>query len=572
MKVRRISLVNKIILIVIMMMLLSDLILGFAVYNNEAKVLKQNVTRTAESVAKCASASYTSAGIADSLTRLRIGDEGTPVFTAVTRVADMYIENGGVEYVYTITTDKTSAKFLVATAGEEILEIGSPMDYQEAMGKAYDGEIAVGEEYTDDYGTHITAFAPCYTKTGALSCIVCVDTSTAEMHKELGRMRNTIIILCTVALLIGVAITVTLGRTIGRQFRTLNNKIVDLGNGNGDLTQLLDVKTGDEMEVIANNVNVFIEFIRGIIQETSENSRILGTSSDVIKKDVSNTAMQIEDISAIMQEMSASTEEISASLEEISDNISSAKDNVEEITSVCRENTEKSLVIIKNAEDIYNDAQDAKEDAHVRSGEMKEELERKIVESKKVSQITELVDGIIGIAGQTNLLALNASIEAARAGESGKGFAVVADEIKNLAADSSRIAEEIKEIGAEMTSIVEDLATSSGNMMDFMMETVDSGYDALLTTSEQYKTSMDSVNEMMSLFQEKSDTISSQMNDIESRIQTIDASVGENVKGTTSSAESVSIIATNIDNLNNEAKKNYDVANDIQSHMDKFIV
>ncbi len=74
-------------------------------------------------------------------------------------------------------------------------------------------------------------------------------------------------------------------------------------------------------------------------------------------------------------------------------------------------------------------------------------------------EIDSVVKLINDLATQTNLLALNAAIEAARAGDAGRGFAVVADEVTKLATHTRDATVQIGEQVAGIQSVAETAVT-----------------------------------------------------------------------------------------------------------------
>ena len=117
------------------------------------------------------------------------------------------------------------------------------------------------------------------------------------------------------------------------------------------------------------------------------------------------------------------------------------------------------------------------------SASVKEEFTRMQKEFEtfrdSVSEISEYMKQIVGIASQTNLLALNASIEAARAGDAGKGFAVVAEEVKKLA-------DEIRILTEEVNKSLANVDKESISLSERMSESVNSIHRSIEETDESY--------------------------------------------------------------------------------------
>ena len=339
---------------------------------------------------------------------------------------------------------------------------------------------------------------------------------------------------------------------------------------NGDLTQKLDIHTGDELELIADNVNKLLEHIRGIMLNIAHNSEQLKDSSKKVVNNLSSAEMNVTDVSATMEEMSAAMEETSASLNQVNSSIISVYDAVESIFQSADEGKSAADEVMAKAADIYEKAVSEQEHARELAQEMADVVNEKIEKSKAVEDITTLTTNIINITEQTNLLSLNASIEAARAGEAGRGFAVVADEIGKLAANSAETAAQIQKVSVEVVSAVNDLAKKAEEMLTFMDETAMAGYTKLLETSGSYRSDVGDMNQMMEHFANESEEIKNSIDQIKEAVSAVSIAVEESAKGVTNVTEMSVDLTTSIGDIGNEANSNMDIANQLNVEVGKF--
>ncbi|WP_157406487.1 MULTISPECIES: methyl-accepting chemotaxis protein [unclassified Janthinobacterium] len=232
-----------------------------------------------------------------------------------------------------------------------------------------------------------------------------------------------------------------------RPLRTLGEAMTGLASGDADLSAKLAVRGSDELAVIGNGFNHFVEKIHAVLLE--------------VRASADNVARASAEISQGNNDLSARTEQQASSLEETAASI-------EELTSTVRENADNA----RQANEMAASASAVAQQSGAAVHQVVQTMASINDSSKKIVDIISVIDGI---AFQTNILALNAAVEAARAGEQGRGFAVVASEVRNLAHRSAAAAKEIKTlIGDSVDKVAagSKLVDHAGNTMDEVVASV----------------------------------------------------------------------------------------------------
>ncbi len=479
----------------------------------------------------------------------------------------------GIKYLYTLYTDGNRVYYGIDadnTNRKNAYGAVFESSYQE-LKSVFDGNMYV-QDYIDstDDGDLISAYMPLTDTNGKVVAIVGCDYDAAGVVERLQLALTRVIQISLICMIIAlVVLSLMVGKVI-RRLRKVDDKIYELVHSEGDLTQTLDVHTGDEMEMIAENVNKLLQHIREIMLNISANSQQLKESSRTVSSKLSDAEEEVTDVSSVMEEMCAAMEESSASLDRVNESIRQIFESIESIDGQAEAGRISSDGIMKTASEIYRRAVEEKQKAMNQVADMAGEGQQKIEKSKDVEKIRELTKNIISITEETNLLALNASIEAARAGEAGKGFAVVADEIGKLASNSAASATEIQNVTDEVIRTVDELAGKAEDMLKFMNTTAVGGYEKLLETSESYQSNVGDMNEMMQRFASESEQLKLNMDAIGEALREVKTAVNESAIGVSNVTETAVRLTGDVSDIGKEAASNLEIVERLNGEVGKF--
>lgn len=546
------------------------LVCGLMGYNSYTRFEKSMVRMGVEEADMAATI------VADSLDaklvyKVTVGSEGTQVYQNLQGDLRKKQKACGIAFLYTLYTDGKKVYYGV-DSDEDAAKVGDEF----ADSYAELEPVFGGKEYIQDYIDHtedgdlITVYKPIEDNAGKVVAILGCDYDASSITAELQKAVVQTLQIGGICLILAILILTIIVSRITKGLMQVNAKIYDLVHNEGDLTQKLDVRSGDELELIAGNVNELLAYIRKIMIGISSGSMRLMSSSRKMVDHLSSADESITDVSATMQEMSAAMEETTSSLNQITEAIDEIYSSVERIAGSADAGKVSSQEMESRASGANDAAAEGEKKANIETEKMAASLNEKIAKSKSVEQIEILTSNIIEITEQTNLLALNASIEAARAGEAGRGFAVVADEIGKLAGNSADAAAKIRQVSAEVIQAVDELAEGSQQMIEFVRNSTGEGFGGLVATSENYATDANAMRAMMEQFAQTAEELRSTMDGIRESISAVNIAVEESAKGIAGVSESSVQLTGNVNDIQSEASDNNGIAEDLATEVGKF--
>ncbi|MBN2222132.1 MAG: HAMP domain-containing protein, partial [Vallitaleaceae bacterium] len=498
--------------------------------------------------------------------------QSTPEFQMMFQQLKQYQEETEMTYVYTLTRLSDGATQFIIDASDEPAELGYEYDFLNGMQGAFDGVISSDEEvYTDEWGTFLSGYAPITNSQGQVVAIIGVDIEASELASRRSEFLLMAVLQTILSLFFAFVIGFFLAKRIAKPILELKNKLRNLSENGGNLTQRIDIHTKDELEDLGNSVNAFICNVREIVTNIILFAEKVSKASYDFDQSVEENRKAIEEVATSIMSIANGASDQAMYIKEVSDNIEGITDSINEnehmihsindYASGAKNHIENGIEAIRH--------QGLKTEENIRAFQKVIEVVNHL--AQEANEVEQIVDSITNIAKQTNLLSLNAAIEAARAGEHGKGFSVVAEEVRKLAEESNQSAAEIGEIIQRITKDTQAVLIEIKNADQSTSEqkrAVEETNTTYQTMAEEMNNMIDGVHRINTSFV----AIVEKTNQTNKKVQEIavvsqdNAAISQELSASTEEESAV------MDTIANNARILHDLSVALKNSVDKFTV
>jgi methyl-accepting chemotaxis protein len=303
--------------------------------------------------------------------------------------------------------------------------------------------------------------------------------------------------------------------------------------GQGNLSQLVPVKSSDEIGQLTQTINDTIVRLRSQVTTETERdeerhrreelqrniARFLDTVNLVAQGDLTRRGEVTADIlgnvvdaiNVMVGEIGTMIAEVREAALQVASGANDMIDVMAQMSTGARTQSREAMGVSQAVEELTASVRQVAASAEASAAAAREGLEaaqqgeqavgnslagmqRIRVEvqaiAKKIKrlgdrslEISEILDTIEDISAQTNLLAVNAAIEAAGAGEGGLRFSIVADEIRKLAERSTKATKDIATLIQNVQVETQELVV----VMEQGTQEVEAGYRVTVEAGESLK-------------------------------------------------------------------------------------
>lgn len=567
MKTRKISIATQLFMIITGASLGVALIVGIISYLTTSEFLQNKNKNNVMEIAVMGAESVDG----ETFARAVEGDE-----EALLEVKDslsFFLEGESVAYIYTLMPkDAANFQFVVDTDPEDPGEYGDDYEADDAMFEAMEGhESVTADPITDEWGTFYSGFAP-ISYNGKVLGIVAVDYEALSIQASLNSLVGNIVRAVIFGVIFAIIVALVMAVRMRRNFTKVNDKILEVASDDGDLTKVLDINSGDELEVIGNSLNKLLAKTGNTVRDIKNGADSIGEKMGDINTHVSGSVARITDINDAVQSIVASSEEIAASIGVAGGQVDFVYGDIQNIVDIVTNNTDSLREINISSKELNNTAKTSS-DKIIRNAEvMSQNLQQEKEKADSVLKIKELSDAILRISNQTNLLALNASIEAARAGEAGRGFAVVATEIGELANSTNDAANEIQKMSNDVVEAIQGLNSLADRMLQLLREEITADYSKFDDISLNFTEQSDNISQSMETLQQITEQFAKSLENIKEAMLSVSTASDENSTEIIKVSELLSSMDMDMHNIGTSTEETFAAISDMNDNLNSYRV